>query len=543
MILKNAARRDWRMLCLICAAIWALLGFALPIAHGEGDGRAQLKISITAKPREMVEPGDVMLNFTIENISAVSAHNVYLSSSDGLLSEPVGELAAGESQSFNRQHSVTQEELDAGEISYILSHDDPFDPDSKVNYTVAAAIGRSDVQPSAELTRQLSSRKVQAGDTITITYRIRNTGNVALTNLRVQDTLGDFTGRVDRLEVGKSQTLIGRVVLDEAAVSSATLYYNVENDDEETYSVALTDLNIPIAQAGLTTDFSAVRSPFSTDGADVMLTLTNTGSADILNLRVMDAIYGGTIADSITVAAGETVEISRSYALRGDMNFRWSLIAASETGEAIAYTTEDAFVEAPAGEFLPPEIQVFTDTPRICRSGNVRVRVRISNPAGMDLQDVALSEASMGELVCFAAIPAKGSVEREFSFYVDETADYAFSAAYTDFSGAQQRAYADALQIAIASDGVLPEGARPGLIEFTGNSIKIGGSRSFAALLIAGLSVLLVLIVLLLIASRRARLEKQLRIAAEKQRRREEQCKSARNPAARSAKNKPKGRN
>lgn len=225
MILKNAARRDWRMLCLICAAIWALLGFALPIAHGEGDGRAQLKISITAKPREMVEPGDVMLNFTIENISAVSAHNVYLSSSDGLLSEPVGELAAGESQSFNRQHSVTQAELDAGEISYILSHDDPFDPDSKVNYTVAAAIGRSDVQPSAELTRQLSSRKAQAGDTITITYRIRNTGNVALTNLRVQDTLGDFTGRVDRLEVGKSQTLIGRVVLEEAAVSSATLYY------------------------------------------------------------------------------------------------------------------------------------------------------------------------------------------------------------------------------------------------------------------------------------------------------------------------------
>ena len=69
-------------------------------------------------------------------------------------------------------------------------------------------------------------------------------------------------------------------------------------------------------------------------------------------------------------------------------------------------------------------------------------------------------------------------------------------------------------------DGVLPEGAKRSFIEFTGNSIKIGGSSMFAVLLISGCVVLVVLVVILLVATRRARFEKKLRMAAERQRRR-----------------------
>ena len=48
------------------------------------------------------------LSFTIENASDRDAQNVYLSSSDGLLSEPIGQIGAGETQVFTRSHSVTQ---------------------------------------------------------------------------------------------------------------------------------------------------------------------------------------------------------------------------------------------------------------------------------------------------------------------------------------------------------------------------------------------------------------------------------------------------
>ena len=76
---------------------------------------------------------------------------------------------------------------------------------------------------------------------------------------------------------------------------------------------------------------------------------------------------------------------------------------------------------------------------------------------------------------------------------------------------------------------MLPEGAKPSFIEFTGSSIKIGGSALFGVLMIAGCVTLVVLIVILAVASRRARIQRQLRIAEEKVKRKESAGKSRKN--------------
>ena len=219
----------------ICALLLCLAAGLFP-ANGAGplivpaalaEEAPLLEIQASAKPDELVEPGDVTLSFTIANASERDAQNVYLSSADGLLSEPIGQIGAGESQIFTRSHSVTQAELDAGEITYIISHDDPLDPERKVNYTVHASIRQSDKRPQVEFTRQFSNSCFEAGDTVTILYRVRNSGNVAVNSLRVEDALGDFTGRVELLDVGESRTLISRVTLSEEAVSAPTLSYAV----------------------------------------------------------------------------------------------------------------------------------------------------------------------------------------------------------------------------------------------------------------------------------------------------------------------------
>lgn len=517
--------------------------FAMPAAHAE-EGRELLDIQMTARPAELVEPGDVMLSFIIENTSAVDALNVYLSSSDGLLSEPFGRIAAGETQSFNRQHSVSADELAEGKITYILSHDDPFDSEGKVNYTIHTEIRRSDSLPQAEFTRQFSNRYAKIGDTLTVTYRIRNTGNVALNNLRVQDTLGDFTGRVERLEVGESRTLISRATITEETVSSAILDYKTDASDE-LHTFALEDAPIHIAQPGMEIQFSAGYSAFSGSIADVVLLMINTGNVDYRNVCIIDDVYGGVIADSLVVPAdGNPVEVSHAYPVRGDAGFRWRVTGVTESGEKIDFVTDDAHL-SPMTSTEPAllSISASTDTPRIRRSGNVDITVRISNEGGTDARDVLLSETNTGALRRYEIIPADGTAERDFTFRVIDDTAYNFTLSYTDADGQQHSASAAAVSVSITPDGVLPEGATPGFIEFTGSSIKIGGSSTFAVLLIAGIVVLLVLIIMLLIASRRARIEKQLRIAAEKQRRKEEMGKTNRFTPVRAPKNKTKGRN
>lgn len=533
MIIRNRLRMVGIAICLI-GIVLSLADFALA-----EETRTLLKISVTAQPAEMVEPADVTLNFIIENTGDADAQNVYLSSADGLLSESVGLVVAGEQQSFNRQHSVTAEELAAGEISYTISHDDPENPDGKVNYTVRAEICRSDAQPEVEFTRQLSSRYVEQDGTLTIIYRVRNSGNVTLEDLRVQDALGDYTGRIDRLEAGESCALVSRVAVSEECVSSAKLDYTVKNGED--VNLTLEDVPIYIAQTELEMQFSAVYAPFSTDTAEVLLTLTNTGNVDIHGVRVTDESYGGVIAENLVIpAGGEAVELSRSYALRGEMQFRWQVQGVSGSGKEILLDTgTEALTENQTeNPFVELHIEAATLTPRIRKSGDVNVFVRIDNIGEADARNVILSEESMGDVHCFAIIPDGDSVSREFSVHVSGDTSYHFSIRYTDAQGEEQRLDAEPVEFEIASDGVLPEGAKNSFIEFTGKSIKIGGSSTFAALMIAGCTVLLVLIALLMIASRRARFERRVRIAAEKQRPRAETGKGG----ARPAKSKTKGR-
>ena len=156
------------LLCFLAGLFPALGAGPLSVPTAMAEEAPLLEIQVSAKPDELVEPGDVTLSFTIANASGFDAQGVYLSSADGLLSEPLGQIAAGESQVFTRTHSVTQAELDAGEISYTISHDDPLDPERKVNYSVHASIRQSDRQPQVEFTRQFSSRVFESGDTVTV---------------------------------------------------------------------------------------------------------------------------------------------------------------------------------------------------------------------------------------------------------------------------------------------------------------------------------------------------------------------------------------
>ena len=101
-------------------ALWAL---ALSDSLAENASQQALFIDFTVQPAMMVAPGDISMTFLIENRSNRPVQNIYLASADGLLSEPIGQLGAGESQTLVRPHAVTQEELDAGQVVYTSSHD------------------------------------------------------------------------------------------------------------------------------------------------------------------------------------------------------------------------------------------------------------------------------------------------------------------------------------------------------------------------------------------------------------------------------------
>ena len=512
-----------RALALMLALACLCLG-----ASAQSDGQARaLDIEFTVKPAEMVAPGDTTMTFVIVNNTDRVIQNVYLSSDDGLLSEPIGAIGAGETQTLVRPHTVTQDELDAGVIRYVVSHDAVEPGGQKVSYPVEAAVAKGAPRPNVDFTRQLSSSVAAPGTQVTITYRITNTGNVPVSAIRIRDSLGNFTGRAEQLGEGESKTFISRVPINEDSASEPALEYAMPTG--ESYTVRLDAAPIRVADCGLETAFSVALSAFDPDTAEAVLVLTNTGACDWPALTVTDDVYGGVIAENIALPASETpVEVHYSYPVRNDGPFRWRVSGVSENGESVDTTTESLTLERqPEIAAVVLSLEAVARTPRINRAGTVTFDIAVNNAGSVMAQNALVYEINRGEVRRFAVLPTGEPSRCSVSYEVRGDSQFIFCVNYADADGRQRTISAPPIEVTIGADGVAPERLEGEAEQLEGRSVKVGNSSALTGLLIAAGGALAVLFALLLVTTLRQRRGRRARAAAERQRVREELGKTA----------------
>lgn len=533
---------------LIILAITCAIFFAQGIAFSEETPpplRHILEIKAAVRPSELVAPGDVSVTFTISNPSDYDANNITYTSSDGLHTELLGQIPAGGSQIFPaRTYAVSQAELDAGEIAFIISHDGIASDDAPVNYTVPVAIIKSEAKPDIEFTRQIPARAVVAGSSVNVTYRIRNTGNVELTQIRVRDSLGDYTRRVDALEPGASAVFSSRVTVNQAAQSEASVNYVAEAISEDAVTKALDDVEIAIVEEALTASLALDRdAATSGDMVNGVLTIA-AGGVDFSGIEVTDDVYGTVLADALEVKAGQTITLTCSWPVREPSDYRIRVAGVAATGDRIEAVTNTAHV-ALTGGFAESELSItaVAATPVISKPGGVRVTVAIENAGNAAARDVTLSEAAMGEIRTFAFVPTGDPTYRDVICEVKDDARFIFTATYRDDSGQSVTILSQPVEITIASDGALPEIAveeEGGFVDWIKRSVD--DSITYVWMLgIAG-AVLIILTAILIASHFRERRARRQKLDKEKQRRREELGKTTKfEPVKRPVKPKKRG--
>lgn len=519
--MAHAARR-WTRTAALFGALLALLVLFAADAGAEGAGSA-LSIEFTVQPRVMVAPGEITMTFVIENRSSRTVQNIYIASADGLLSEPIGQLGPGESQTLVRPHTVTQAELDEGLVAYVVSHDPQSPGEEKEAYQVSAVIIKGEPQPNVSFTRQLSSERVPKGGVVTVTYKIANIGNVALSALRIRDGLGDFTGRLEQLNVGDTKTFISRATLNEAAESAPVLEYVVPSG--ETVMRRLDPTPIGIANSALEMSFTVGHSVFEKDTVDAILILSNGGNVNYTDITVLDDVYGGVIADAVSIPCGESpVEIAYTYPLRGQGEYRWRVTGTNDAGESLDLRTDTLTVPASTGEqTVDISLSASARTPRISRAGRVTFDISVSNAGTLTAVDAQLYEVNRGQIRKLAVIPIGKPTVCSVSYDVDSSGQFIFCVNYTDAEGLQRAVTSAPIDVVIASDGVRPERWDGAGSVLQGKSVKVGNNRAtFIVLLIIAGTALTVMITILIVVSVRARRERLRQIAADKQRIKEE---------------------
>ena len=541
-------RRFAALLAALALAFVCAGGFAMPVACAEGGEatlpplRHILEISFSVAPAEMVEPGPVTLTFTITNASDYDAENVYISSSDGLRTEPLGQIDAGDSRVFSRAHDVTAEELEDGRITYIFSHDGVSgDPDT-VNYTVDCPIERAIAQAEAEFTRQFSAVYARPGDVVTITYRVRNTGNVPIENLRVDDAPGEYTGRADSLEVGATRLFVSRVAVEDVTVSAPRLRYSVPAEGDEEREVTLTEARILLADEQLTATLALDRETARVgETVTATLTIMSLGNVSFYDMAVYDESYGGLVADALEMAAGtQTMTIEREYPVRGGASYQLRVRALSSSGAVVETLTEPVSLRALPAE-SGAEISVYAEAvyPQIAAAGDVPVDVYIVNEGDESAREAVLSETSTDtQLRAFDFLAGRFTTHRRVYVPVSQTGELVFSLRYTNAAGLERTIESPPVRIEIVRGGQRLDAVEEEA-PYSGQSVKLSEDPTFFIMLGGAALVLVALAVALLITSRKQRRRQREKLAQLRRQRQEELGKTNRfTPVKRAAQRK-----
>lgn len=524
-----------RMKRLFSLIALALIICAIGWARADATILPQLDVRVIASPGFVTEPGEIELQFTFENRGDTPLTGVSLTSPDGVSTENVGDVAADSYLTHSLTHNVTDAELSAGVVSYLITCNSG---EKKYSFAIEATIGRAEPSTPVEFLRNVSSRFAPADGRLTVVYQVINRSSTPVTNAKVADALDGFLQEIDVINPGESVSLIHNVTVSDMMVSAPTLSYD-RNDAHA--SIRLDDLALRAAHPAMRMDFSA--TPLENGGVQAVLKLTNAGDVDFRSITVYDELYGGVIADGLRLTlSGASIELTHEYPARSGGVYRWRVTYVDAAGETFSVPTDTVRVNLNAAVADSMTVSAEPKWEKIRRAGIVPITFTIQSTGFAE--NVRLFESTLGEIRTLTCVDSAEDTVWVQPVSIEESREYEFGITYTDASGTEQTVYAAPISIKIGTGGATPDSA-DGLTHtpFPGASMKVERSKWFVGVLIASVVVLIALSVTLSVLSRRARREQKQRDAARRQRLHDELGKTAPFTPLKRLANKDRGKN
>ena len=312
---------------------------------------------------------------------------------------------------------------------------------------------------------------------VTITYRVRNTGNVPIENLRVDDAPGEYVGRADSLEVGASRLFFSRVAVEDVTVSAPRLRYTVPAEGGAEREATLGEARILLADEQLTATLALDRESARVgETVTATLTIMSLGNVSFYDISVYDESYGGLVADALEMAAGaQALTIEREYPVRGDASYQLRVRALSSSGAIVETLTEPVSLRALPAE-SGAELSLYAEAvyPQIDAAGDVAVDIYITNEGGESARDAVLSETSTAtELRAFDFLAGHFTTHRRVYVPVSQSGELTFSLRYMNAAGIERTIESPPVRVEIVRGGQRLDQVAEEEAPFSGQSAKV----------------------------------------------------------------------
>ncbi|MBN7799217.1 DUF11 domain-containing protein [Algoriphagus aestuariicola] len=309
-----------------------------------------LDLKKTASPHTYSQVGEqISYTLEIENTGNVTLTNVVVNDPLANYTSPSFTLVPGQTESVSGILTITQADLDRGFVDNVATAVGT-DPNNTVLTVTAPERITAGQSPSISLSKTADRQTYdQAGDVITYTLEVENTGNVTLYGVVVTDPLRNFTSpTLPELAPGQTASYSVGLTVTQADVDAGGILNTstATGVSPANVTVDATDDELVLANVAPALDLVKTANPKVFVNAGEVVTYTfevsNVGNVTLTGVLLSDPLipYNQSIG---TMAPGDSQTFTATYTLtQADIDNRILINTAAVTGTAPDNSTATA---------------------------------------------------------------------------------------------------------------------------------------------------------------------------------------------------------
>ena len=439
---KTAGRGIALILALLMAGLLMIPSAAAQPSTG-------VDISYSADPAELSAAGTVLIAVTVKNPVGNATMTGVTIQENGQIVEELQDIEAGRNRTTNIEYDLSESQLGQAlplQLHYTLDGE-------QYSEAIPVVVKKISAAPSLEFTREVDRNPVEPGGTVNVTYKLRNAGNVAITNIQVKDDELHFNKKLDLLQVGDTQTLTHSLAVEANINSTPAVTFSAAGQGyAKTLDAMLISVAVPTVDIKTTCD---QMNPAAGDTVTIKTEVVNRGNITLKNIEISDANLG-VVHQAQQLEAGKSLSFEQELKIEKNQTVQFKL-SAINTVTGSTFTTEGQplnFQVKLEGNPVDLQVQVKADPAELEEPGTVKFTVEMKNYGKNALKDLVISEANSGELEKVTGELAAGETKTvEINLSVLKSQSYEFTVKAVDTaSGIEGSGRAAPIAINVLSD-------------------------------------------------------------------------------------------
>ena len=260
----------------------------------------------TADKEKVTTAGEeIIYTITVTNTGNTTLKDIAVKDDMAGINTKIDTIEVGKSASVTGTYTVKQSDIDKGGMIHNAATAGDKTPEKDVP-----------VEQNSSYTAVKTADKEKvtaAGEIITYTITVTNTGNTTLKDIAVKDDMAGINTKIDTIEVGKSASVTGTYTVKQSDIDKGGMIHNAATAGDKT-----PEKDVPVEQnSSYTAVKTADKEKVTAAGEIITYTITvkNTGNTTLTDITVKDDMAGiDTKIDTIEV--GKSASVTGTYTVK-----------------------------------------------------------------------------------------------------------------------------------------------------------------------------------------------------------------------------------